>query len=305
MAQLSCKLTIFEGPDGSGKSTAAKAFAEATGARYVHFAALPHVNAGLARLYVEAMLPALLGYQDVVFDRCWLSETPYGMAFREGADRLGNASRRMLERLAMRCGAVVVKCDPGWEAIQRSYRARKHLELLDNVEQLALVHHLYRSEPTDLPTVHFDYTVGYGAPPYKAIEGGRFERHPTQLASAGNWGANTVLVGEAFAERKDHDPFYQWPFASFSRAGCSQWLTEQLDTIEYSEADLLWVNADQNLSLLHELCPGRIIALGRVAADKLQRFHLKPIVVAHPQFFKRFGGRVRYPLLDALNGELP
>lgn len=305
MAQVSCKLTIFEGPDGSGKSTAAKAFAEATGARYVHFAALPHVSAGLARLYVEAMLPALLGYQDVVFDRCWLSETPYGVAFREGADRLSSASRRMLERLAMRCGAVVVKCDPGWQLVARNYSARKHLELLDNLGQLRQVYELYHSESTDLPTVHFDYTVGHGALSHAAIEQARFECHPIQLASAGNWGANTVLVGEGFAERKDQDPFYQWPFASFSRAGCSQWLAEQLDVIEYSEADLLWINADQNLSLLHELCPGRIIALGNVAADKLQRFHLKPIAVVHPQFFKRFGGRVRYPLLDVLSGELP
>ena len=62
------RLTIFEGPDGSGKSTAAQAYAEATKAKYVHFPALPQVDKSLGRIYVEAMLPALLGYQDVVFD---------------------------------------------------------------------------------------------------------------------------------------------------------------------------------------------------------------------------------------------
>jgi polyphosphate kinase 2 (PPK2 family) len=112
-------LTIFEGPDGSGKTTAAREYAEQTGARYVHFPALPRVKHGLGRMYVEAMLPALLGYHDVVFDRCWLSETPYGEAFREGQDRLTQADRRMLERLALRCGAVVVKCLPEWDPAER------------------------------------------------------------------------------------------------------------------------------------------------------------------------------------------
>ena len=84
--KTSKKLTIFEGCDGSGKTTAAREFAEQTGAKYVHFHNLPRIKKGLGRMYVEAMLPALLGYQEVVFDRSWLSETPYGEAFREGRD---------------------------------------------------------------------------------------------------------------------------------------------------------------------------------------------------------------------------
>lgn len=297
------KLTIFEGCDGSGKSTAAKAFAQATGARYVHFAALPHVSAGLARMYVEAMLPALLGYQDVVFDRCWLSENPYGLVFREGQDRLGDAKRRMLERLAMRCGAVLVRCNPGWEAVKQSYMSRRHLEMLDDAGQLKRVFELYEDEPTDLPEVHYDYTTAYGIPPYSAIESVRFERHPLAVASAGNWGASTVLIGDSFAERKDTDPLYQWPFASFNKVGCSQWLAQQLDRIEYSEADLLWVNADQDLSFLHDLQPGRVIALGDAAYSQLYKLKIAAQTVPHPQFFKRFSGYARYPLLDLLRTE--
>ena len=300
MAKVSRRLTIFEGPDGSGKSTAAKAFAHAHGARYVHFPALPRVHAGLARMYVEAMLPAVLGHEDVVFDRCWLSETPYGVAFREGEDRLGDASRRMLERLALRCGAVVVKCNPGWEAVERSYLARKHLELLTNTSQLRQVFELYEHEPTDLPAVHFDYTVGHGAVPYEAVEQARYDRHPVDLPTAGNWHARTVLIGESFAERKDNDPFYQWPFASFSKAGCSQWLTQQLDAIGCHESELLWVNADQDLTFLHELRPSRIIALGAAASHQLYRQRITAHTVPHPQHFKRFGGRTRYPLLELL-----
>src|SRR5882757_4772670 len=101
-------LTIFEGPDGSGKTTAAKAFAAEMGARYVHLPQFKRVTTGLPRMYLEAMLPALLGYQDVVMDRCWLSEVPYGRVFRDGADRVGEISRHMLERVALRAGALVV-----------------------------------------------------------------------------------------------------------------------------------------------------------------------------------------------------
>ena len=300
MGQVSCKLTIFEGCDGSGKSTAAKAFAQATGAKYVHFAALPRVSAGLARMYVEAMLPALLGYQDVVFDRCWLSENPYGVAFREGQDRLGDASRRMLERLALRCGAVLVRCNPGWEAVKQSYMSRKHLEMLDDVGQLKQVFELYEHEPTDLPEVHHDYTIAYGHPPYDAIESARFERHPLDVASAGNWGANTVLIGESFAERKDTDAFYQWPFGSFSNEGCSQWLTDKIDLVDVGEDDLLWVNADQDVSFLYDLQPEKIIALGNLAYERLYKLKIQATAVPHPQAWKRFNNGQRYPLLELI-----
>lgn len=304
MDQVSCRLTIFEGPDGGGKSTAARGFAEATGARYVHFASLPRVGKNLGRVYVEAMLPALLGYQDVVFDRCWLSEMPYGIAFREGKDRLTAASRRMLERLAMRCGAVVVRCQPSWETVKANYLSRKHIEMLDNDGQLKTVYDLYAEQATDLPELVYDYTKEDLLTIPKLVndvERRRFVRHPLDAASAGNWEAKVVLVGEAFAERKDCDAFYQWPFGSFSGEGCSQWLTDQLDLIEVGEDDLLWVNADQDLSMLYDLSPDqKIIALGDAAYSQLYRLKITASTVSHPQAWKRFNNKQRYPLLDLI-----
>lgn len=297
--RTSAKLTIFEGPDGGGKSTAAQAYAEQTGARYVHFSALPRVNRGLGRIYVEAMLPALLGYQDVVFDRCWLSEMPYGVAFREGKDRLTNASRRMLERLAMRCGAVVVRCQPEFDVVKSNYLSRKHMEMLDNEGQLKMVYDLYTEQPTDLPEVIYDYTAEPKFSTYH-LEKSRMAQHPLSLASAGNWSGRYVLVGEGFAERKDTDAFYQWPFASFSGEGCSQWLTEKLDLIEVGENDLLWVNADQDLEFLYDLSPEKIIAMGSQAYEKLYKLKIMATTVPHPQSWKRFNNGQRYPLLDII-----
>lgn len=303
MDKVSCKLTIFEGPDGGGKSTAAKVYAETTGAKYVHFPALPRVSRNLGRMYVEAMLPALLGYQDVVFDRCWLSEMPYGVAFREGRDRLTDASRRMLERLAMRCGAVVVKCQPAWETVKANYLSRKHMEMLDNEHQLKTVYDLYAEQSTSLPVFTHDYTKGDLFQIDKMVldlEPMRFTRHPLDMASAGNWEGRIVLIGEAFAERKDCDAFYQWPFASFSGEGCSQWLAEKLDLIEVSEDQILWLNSDQDLSVLHDLNPERIITLGTEAYQQLYRLKIKAAIVQHPQSWKRFKHGQRYPLLDLI-----
>jgi len=301
------RLVIFEGTDGSGKTTFAKEYAKEHGARYVHFPALPRVNKGLGRMYVEAMLPALLGYQDVVFDRCWLSELPYGVAYREGYDRLGIASRRMLERLAMRCNAVVIRCNPGWENVKKNYMSRKHLEMLDNVEQLQEVYNGYMSMSTHLPVIEFNYTVDQYSDIDQVIDHHflgclNSAQHPLELKSAGNWLADVVLVGENFAERKDQDPWYQWPFASFSNEGCSQWLTQQLERGGIHEMNLLWVNADQDLALVQKLGVPRksYIALGRTAEAKLREMVGDPFVMPHPQSFKRFNYKQPYPLIGQL-----
>lgn len=294
------KLTIFEGPDGAGKSTAARVYAEETGARYVHFGPLPRVNRGLARMYVEAMLPALLGYQDVVFDRSWLSEIPYGIAFREGSDRLTNGSRRMLERLALRCGAVVVMCDPGWDVIKRNFIGRKGQEMLNNTGQLEQVYELYSKQPTDLPVVNFNYITDLIS---EIEDATRPEQHPLEIQSAGNAGAQIILVGEDFASHKDTDPLYQWPFASFTGEGCSQWLAHQLDIADCGEDRLMWVNSDQDLSwvLDKQACEDiKVIALGQISANKLESEGITAIEVPHPQMWKRFNNKQQYPLLHHL-----
>jgi hypothetical protein len=109
-----------------------------------------------------------------------------------------------------------------------------------------------------------------------------------------------VIVGQSFAERKDVDAFYQWPFASFSGEGCSQWLTDQLDSIEVGEDQILWLNADQDLSILYNLNATKIVALGNEAYDQLYRLKIPAQVVPHPQSWKRLNARQPYPLLSII-----
>lgn len=300
----SSKLTIFEGPDGAGKTMAAKEFARITGARYVHFPSLPLVGKGLARMYVEAMAPALLGYQDVVFDRCWLSELPYGMAFRGGKLRLKWPQARMLSRLAMRCGAVVIRCQPSWETVKQNYLSRKSIEMLENEDQLNIVYNIYETMETRLPTIYYNYTERISKDIFNVdiVDSFRAPRHPLSSQSAGDWRAETILVGEAFGERKDYDPWYQWPFASFSNSGCSQWLTEKLEICDIDESQLLWFNADQDLSYVAKCGPYRtVIALGSEAYNKLKAQNIQSQLVHHPQYWMRFRESDGYELMEVIN----
>lgn len=298
------RLTIFEGPDGSGKTTAARSYALRTGAAYVHFGPLFNVTTGVARMYVEAMLPALLGYQDVVFDRSWLSETPYGNAFRGGQDRIGYVGRRMLERLAMRCAAIIVRCNPGWEAVKASYETGRE-EMLTDVGQLRQVYDAYCCMETALPVIEYDYRTDFLISNIAADL--RTEPHLIQTRSAGNQRAKIMLVGESFAERKNDDAWYQWPFASFSKQGCSWWLTEQLDIRGISEADLLWINSDDPSLYYSDHWADsdkKVIALGKEASAVLSKIHIDHTITRHPQYIKRFGGAGEYELFNLIQEQI-
>jgi len=295
-------VTIFEGPDGGGKTTAAREFAHHTRAAYIHFSNLPAIGPGLARCYVEALLPALLGYQDVVLDRCWLSEQPYGEVFRGGSLRFGRPTARMLDRLAMRCGAVVVMCLPGEEVAVANFNKRRAAEMLTDEAQLRAVYRRYAAHGlTDLPVYLHNYTYQDVRLEHSTLLPQlRTPLHPALVRSAGNLEAKVVLVGESFAQHKPNDAYYQWPFASFSNGGCSQWVTQQLLEADISEQELMWVNADQ-LNKHSTFQPHqRVIALGQKAHQTLQQLGLDDVMVEHPQFWKRFHANEPYRLTEVI-----
>lgn len=284
------KITIFEGPDGAGKTTLARDYAAATGGRYLAFGPFLHVHRDLARLYAEAIIPACQKPAiDLVLDRCWISEAPYGSVMRNG-DRLG-VRRRILERLAMRASTIVVMMLPEWRVVQERYRDRHDREYVDHVDKLERIYlHYAHTKLTDLPKITL-----YDDTPVNDIlwldDTSRLDqachRHP-YVGSAGNLDAPVLLVGDKFTKHRDGDMLYQWPFGSFS--GSSTWLTGQLELGNVSERDLVWINADQPDDDIQSIALGRrcVIALGHTANNRLTGLGIGHVTFDNPQWWKRF-----------------
>lgn len=308
-------VTIFEGPDGSGKSTIAQEYAQLTRARYVHHGPYKQVGDGLGRMFLESMLPALLGYEDVVLDRCWISEPIYADAYRQGNDRVGVARARILDRVALRCGAVVVKCLPPWAQVKSCFTGRLDDEYLDNEGQLLQVYGQYQHDlNTHLHEVEHDYTQYLGES-LGLVAGTRIKplvdqlraknpTHSLRVNSSGNWNARVVVVGEDFGEHKNNDAMYQHPFGSLNGSGCSLWIANRLADDGISEQGLLWVNADELVRVPEfvEWHAGKqFVALGDKAAETLVKLGVTNVAVSlHPQYWKRFQNAWPYPFTKAL-----
>lgn len=304
-------VTIFEGPDGAGKSILAQMYATAYGAKYVHLGPFPGVPVGeLARFYADAMMPAVLGYQSVVLDRSWLSEPIYGAVFRPSiGTRISMAHQAMLERLAWRCSPVVVLARPSYETCLSNWSKRRGEEMLTHDSQLRHVYDHYGNLRTSLPVAHYDYTDRKSRGQVDsdiamARTSIRSWCHLLAYQTAGRSLAPVLLVGEDFAAHTSRDPLYQWPFASFSNIGCSGWMTQQLLDAGVSEADLCWANIDQLPSRWaggYELDRfDLVVALGKKASEELTKRGVVHVQADHPQYHRRFKNADPYPVVAAI-----
>lgn len=124
------RVYLFEGPDGSGKSTAAEALAADLGVAVTHHGPLVELGGpALAAAYASSMLPALLGERPVVLDRAWPSESVYGPVFRKW-DRLSTSDVAGLRGLFDRCAGIEVLCLTDADECLSVYRRRRGEEYL-------------------------------------------------------------------------------------------------------------------------------------------------------------------------------
>lgn len=313
MSTTARQLIIFEGPDGAGKSVAAAAVASSLDVDVTHHG--PYVGEDvIGQRYLDSMAPALSKRRHVVMDRSWLSEPIYGAVFRGGANRITATHARMLQRCALARDAIIVLCLPPLETCLANYRKRKEVEYLDNEDQLREVWHLYNkfAAPGGLDVLRYDYTKATSAALTADLRRVVTSRVPNDGPGVGSWrkpNQVALLVGDQMGKRifdgRDSTP--EVPFVSFSRAGCADWLTQQLEDAGVPETDLYWINAraaDDSITDAKFICtlqPRRVIALGDVAAKWCKReLRSKFIEVSHPQFWKRFHMREAYPLIKEL-----
>src|SRR5271167_2568374 len=119
-----------------------------------------------------------------------------------------------------------------------------------------------------------------------------------------------LIVGDRPGPSAPKEPYYHHtPF--YSTKHCSGWLNLLLEAEKIPEKKLVWINsADENgkyypISLVTAMEPKKIIALGGKAAAWLKKNGVEDfILMHHPQYWKRFHNKERYPLIDLLRANL-
>lgn len=286
-------IIILEGPDGAGKSLLAHTLGirlEKMGLMTVssHHTSYP----GLKDPSLRYLASLRRDWQHkpnrvVILDRSWLSEPIYGQVLRGGVDRVGLASRRMLERVALKSGAVVVRCYPPYEVCQRNWAQRQADELIQEPAYLKQVYDLYENMITNLPVLTYDYTGPRGQIDHIDEAVIRMRNQVVPMDGIGYWHpTSTLLVGDRVSR-------YGWPdlpFVSFKRSGCSAWLAERLESWGFPEWRLYWLNAHQQHPeiLGWSTAPKKVVALGEKASRWLERAGVEHQVAMHPQAHKRF-----------------
>ena len=300
-------ITIFEGPDGAGKSTTIAKFRFAD-AVISHHGPYPG-ETEIASRYLKALRPAWERHASAILDRSWFSEPIYGVIYRNGMNRISTAQRRVLERVALTRQGVFVLCHPSRETVLSNWRQKHRIgeEYLTSEALLTKVYEIYGSlasraaygdhRTTALPMVTYDYeSETIGDLRTKLEEARRVAYRPSTQA---------LLVGDRPNSRTE-----TIPFAGLAQGGCSAWLAEQLETAGIGEERLSWINAytvddaKVSSSFIATLRPVEILALGGKAGRWCQENHLKYRAAPHPQFWKRFHHREVYPLIKELQHAL-
>ena len=143
-------IIILEGPDGAGKTTLSDKLRQILQQdRMTHV--IKHgpykgLHAeDLCKIYFRSMSQALTYNDHVILDRAWLSEPVYGNVYRNGQCRVDMPRWRMLERVALSRGAIVIHCQPSFELCEQTFTSRAKDEYLDTVKQLKAVYDEYET----------------------------------------------------------------------------------------------------------------------------------------------------------------
>jgi thymidylate kinase len=294
-------IIILEGPDGGGKTTLAEALrALLSTSKMTHV--IKHgpykgvQSEDLSKIYFRSMTQALTYDDNVIMDRSWLSEPIYGHVYRGGANRVDMPRRRMLERVALSRGAVVVHCQPSFEKCADTFIERSDIEYLDTIEQLKLVYNEYEQlkQHTALPIIHYDYTEDALSDLVQQLH----DKSYTNNHSGGGCfrQGNILMLCDKGPRTNVRASAAVVPFINFQdNDGPSRMLAETLEREGVTEDQIYWINTQSYLGtptdpgFINELKPAKIFALGNNAytwaLNNDVRAHKLPPPLYHMQNF--------------------
>lgn len=301
---------VLEGPDCGGKTTLANWLVKNHDCQLVHTGppqGLPFQEYMSQLMDVDLKRRMGMDTRPVVFDRLHLGERVYGPIVRDN-DRLGPYYNRMLDRVLLGFGAVIVYCAPCDRQLtvdEWRKRAAEGKELITNEGLFEKVLQEYQSLMVKqiVSLAMYDYTAPNAE--LNLIERVQtYGAFPNEGPGIGHWspGKSTLLVGEQIA--KPISGKVDWPFTGVG--GSSLWLAERLEEWGVSERDLYWVNAlrpanqKADPEFIARLRPKKVIALGVMADNWLDEAGIAHEKVDHPQSWKRFNYGKPYPLREHL-----
>lgn len=299
-------ITILEGPDGAGKTYLQSQLLQFWGESVADVPKPLGLHQGPydgnpLMETLEALGPVHLPDHHLICDRLHLGERVYGPLVR-GNDTLGWPRQRMLERALLGMGGVSqVICYPPFERIEWDGElppfGHGHDDDPEDVHKL--IYMAYKTVPSMLPTVTYDWTrqdVGW------LLQELQHVRSPVNPGPGIGWWEEGVIliVGERVNTNTDGPML---PFVG--EGGSSLWLAEHLDDVD--ERWLYWVNAhtpdqrEEDPAFIDELRPAHVIGLGAVASEWLTRHGHDHERLNHPQYHKRFLHGETYPLRDRIH----
>lgn len=314
-------IIVLDGPDGTGKTTLAKAMCKQLHADYLHLTyrwkdRIFDYHTAAIRYAARKMCP-------VVIDRWWPSEAVYAKAFRGGST--WPLQGRLCQRVARKFAVVYVYCLP--DSVQSAVKQHTQLaqireEMYDDITDVAdLYLKLWHGEHTHPDTGqyidqlirtggvheqadHFCYTIstwGHIINLFiERIAAAAVTWREAQFQPAlqyNNWNllghmekAEYLIVGEQV------NPKFRrlfWPFYDYGNS--SLLLTQALHKLNLDESRFMWANAlnhdGTKNTLIHTLLeqkPLKVITLGAIARKLLENERVFA-ALPHPAWVKRFG----------------
>lgn len=268
---------IIEGADCVGKSTLAQQLCGKLRLEY-HHEGVPPGNGSLLEYYATS----LLRDKPTCFDRHFVGELCYGPVMR-GESRLSSEEVKLMLRLILATGTVIVICDPPLEVALGRFQSSNRAEYIDSEEKYCQIWRRFH----EFYSLNCYHDEGDYPDPGKLIEVSRsLTACPRDVV--GSPTAKFLFVGERCNAEPDE---FHLPF--FSTSGSSGYLNERIAEAGFTEGDIAFTNAldihGKEVNVRDKRQPNQtLIALGGVAHKILEAQGIKHVRLNHPQFEKRF-----------------